>query len=109
MRIRNIFFYLSVLLCGVCTLNSCSEDLTETNKGYDVLTLTADKEEVNLNENDASLTALTLKWTSGTNYGTGARLNYKLELREKGSTEPTEPLLNKRFNDQELSYAFTVR
>ena len=33
----------------------------------------------------------------------------QLELREKGSTEPTEPLLNKRFNDQELSYAFTVR
>ena len=109
MRTQNIFFYLSVLLCCVFTLNSCSEDLTETNKGYDVLTLTADKEVINLNENDAALTALTLKWTSGTNYGTGARLNYKLELREKGSTEPTEPLLNKRFNDQELSYAFTVR
>lgn len=109
MRVQNIFFYLSVLLCCVFTLSSCSEDLTETNKGYDVLTLTADKEVINLNENDAALTALTLKWTSGTNYGTGARLNYKLELREKGSTEPTEPLLNKRFNDQELSYAFTVR
>ena len=49
MRTQNIFLFI-VLLCLCFTLSSCSEDLTETNKGYDVLTLTADKEVINLNE-----------------------------------------------------------
>ena len=61
MRIQNIFFYLSILLCCVFTLNSCSEDLTEINKGYDVLTLTADKEVINLNENDAAFDSSNIK------------------------------------------------
>lgn len=109
MKIKNIAFYLCALLCSIFILNACSEDLAEMDKGKDMLTLTVDKEVVALKENDAALTALTLKWTSGTNYGTGARLKYRLALHEKGNTEPAEALFDKVFNDQELAYSFTVR
>ena len=38
----------------VCLFASCADELAELNKGYDTLTLTADKQEINLKEADAS-------------------------------------------------------
>ena len=109
MKLRNIFTRAGLLAGMICLFASCADELAELNKGYDTLTLTADKQEINLKEADASQTAVTLTWTSGTNYGTGARLNYTLTLDNAAGDTGAEPLFDKRFNDQELSYAFTVR
>lgn len=109
MKLRNIFTRTGLLAGMICLFASCADELAELNKGYDTLTLTADKQEINLKEADASQTAVTLTWTSGTNYGTGARLNYTLTLDNAAGDTGAEPLFDKRFNDQELSYAFTVR
>ena len=109
MKLKDIFTRTGLLAGMICLFASCADELAELNKGYDTLTLTADKQEINLKEADAAQTAVTLTWTSGTNYGTGARLNYTLTLDNAAGDTKTEPLFNKQFNDQELSYAFTVR
>ena len=109
MKLKHIFAQTGILLSVICLLTSCAEELAELNKGNNTLVLTADKQEINLKESDATQTAVTLKWTSGTNYGTSARMNYKLELNNTANDTETAPLFDKSFNDQELSYTFTVR
>lgn len=59
---------------------SCDEDLMETDKGHDTLTLTASAEEVELSEVDYSDDGITLSWSTGTNYGTGNSISYTLEM-----------------------------
>lgn len=109
MKLKDIFTRTGLLTGIICLFASCTDELAELNKGYDTLTLTADKQEISLKEADATQTAVTLTWTSGTNYGTGARLNYTLTLDNAAGNTRAEPLFDKRFNDQELSYSFSVR
>ena len=64
---------------------SCAEDYMETDKGHDTLTLTVNQQEIVLNEKNHSQEALTLSWTTGTNYGSGNRISYTLEIAKAGT------------------------
>ena len=57
----------------------------ELDKGDTQLALTANANEITLDEAAHAENALTLTWTSGTNHGTGNRITYKLEMAEAGT------------------------
>lgn len=76
---------LSLLLLGL-TATSCSDnDYMESDKGSDQLTLTVDQSTSVLDENTYSSDAVTLNWTTGHNFGSGHRINYRLELAPSGT------------------------
>jgi hypothetical protein len=81
---KYVYFIFSVLISGL-VFQSCSDnDYTELDKGRDALTLTASQSADQLNETYHSSDAITLNWTTGNNYGTGNRIQYKLELTTSG-------------------------
>lgn len=73
-------------LLGCTVLSACVDnDYMELDKGHNELVLTADKTEIILDEQAHADAALELSWTTGTNYGTGNKIAYTLELAETGS------------------------
>ena len=79
MKLKYLFNSLAVV--ALAAFSSCTDnDYTELNKGSEELALTADATEVILSEVNHSSEAFKLTWTSGTNYGTGARISYDLEI-----------------------------
>lgn len=79
--IYKLFF--SLLACGALT--ACAEDYAETDKGHDVLALNANVRDVVLNEANHAGEAITLSWTTGTNYGSGNKISYKLDIAKSGT------------------------
>ena len=80
--------YIYQLLCSLFiggTMVACAEDYMETNKGHDTLTLSVNQQDLVLNEKNHSQEALALSWTTGTNYGSGNRISYTLELAKAGT------------------------
>ena len=80
--------YIYQLLCSLFiggTMVACTEDYMETDKGHDTLTLSVNQQELVLNEKNHSQEALALSWTTGTNYGSGNRISYTLELAKAGT------------------------
>ena len=80
--------YIYQMLCSLFiggAMVSCAEDYMETDKGHDTLTLTVNQQEIVLNEKNHSQEALTLSWTTGTNYGSGNRISYTLEIAKAGT------------------------
>lgn len=71
----------SLLLAGACTDN----DYMELDKGQDVLTLVASQAAEVLEESTHGSEAITLTWSTGTNYGSGNRISYTLELAPAGT------------------------
>lgn len=83
---RNIYHLLCSFLAAT-TLVACGyDDYMETDKGHTELALTADATEIVLDEQAHADNALELTWTTGTNYGTGNRISYTLELAEAGTS-----------------------
>lgn len=77
---------LAIALLGCAALSACADDdYTELNKGQNELALTASKTEVTLDEQAHAEDALQLTWTTGTNYGTGNRIAYTLEIAKAGT------------------------
>lgn len=73
-------------LLGCAALSSCvDDDYMELDKGHNELALAASHTEIVLNEQEHANDALELSWTTGTNYGTGNRISYKLELAQAGN------------------------
>lgn len=62
----------------------CRENLTELNKGDNLLVLTANKDTLLLDQTEYNSDGLILSWTSGTNAGTGHRIYYSLEITQAG-------------------------
>ena len=80
--------YIYQMLCSLFiggAMVSCAEDYMETDKGHDTLTLTVNQQEIVLNEKNHTQEALTLSWTTGTNYGSGNRISYTLEIAKAGT------------------------
>lgn len=74
-------------LLGCLALSACvDDDYMELDKGHSELALTTSNTEVVLNEQAHSDAALELSWTTGTNYGTGNKISYTLELAKAGSS-----------------------
>lgn len=83
---RHHLYTLLALLLGTVAFTACSDqDYGETDKGRDQLTITADQAVTALDETLHANDAVTLNWTTGHNYGTGARIAYRLELAKAGT------------------------
>lgn len=78
--------HLVFALLGCLAFTACADDdYMKLNKGHNELVLSADNTEIVLNEQAHADDALKLFWTTGTNYGTGNRISYTLELDKTGS------------------------
>ena len=68
------------------TAGACGDnDYTVLDKGSDELVITAGSSDLVLDETNHSLEAISLKWSTGNNYGTGNAISYTLELAETGT------------------------
>lgn len=87
--ILNFKYYQSVgiLLSFLVIMISCKKtDEMELNKGDNPLAVSADKNNVVLEERNRSADAMTLNWTSGTNKGTNSGITYTLKIDKKGNS-----------------------
>lgn len=80
------------IFCGIvlsalmATTASCTDnDYTELDKGSEPLALTSSSANIVLEEKAHANNAFELKWTTGTNSGTGNRISYTLKLAEAGT------------------------
>ena len=80
---KHLYSIFSLLLC--VAIVGCTEDFKELDKGHDTLTLSSSAEEIVLNETSYGDNAIALNWTTGTNYGTGNRISYTLEIAKSGT------------------------
>ena len=82
---RNILKFASFIF-GCVALASCVDDnYMELDKGHDELTLSVNASEFVLNEAEHGDEALALTWTTGTNFGTGNKIYYTLEIAKAGT------------------------
>jgi hypothetical protein len=72
------------LLTGM-GLFSCTEDQMELNKGYDDLTISASADTLVLDVKAPDARAITFEWTSGSNMGTGAAIEYTFRMDVEGN------------------------
>ena len=79
----------------------------ELDKGHDELTLTANATEFVLNEKNHGDDALALTWTTGTNFGTGNKIYYTLEIAE-ADTDFAAPFIAVDNKIQTYSFKATV-
>ncbi len=82
---KKYFYIICLLLLTGVFLNSCVDNFMETDKGNAELKLTSSASDLVLLEKDHSSTGLELSWTTGTNYGTGNKLDYTLEASLDGT------------------------
>jgi hypothetical protein len=77
---------LFILLFGIVLLAGCKkENYAELDKGSTPLALTASASTIELKEKEKNKDILSLTWTSGTNKGTNASINYTLEFAKQGT------------------------
>ena len=82
--IRNIKYFCiaaGILFC----LSSCKLDEIEYNKGEESLSLTLNETSIELNIRYPNDDALIFSWTTGTNAGTNAAIDYLLQIDKKGN------------------------
>lgn len=83
---NKFYNHIIAVLLGCLAVMACSDnDYMELNKGNDVLTLSVSQSADALNESNHGSEAVALNWTTGTNYGTGNRINYTLEIAAAGT------------------------
>ncbi|MBQ7421905.1 MAG: SusF/SusE family outer membrane protein [Prevotella sp.] len=82
---RYIYCIFAALCCGLMLTACLDNDYAELDKGSDILTLTVVQSAETLNEVNHASEAITLNWSTGTNFGTGNKIYYKLELSPIGS------------------------
>lgn len=99
---------LASFIFGCAALASCVDDnYMELDKGHDELTLTANATEFVLNEKNHGDDALALTWTTGTNFGTGNKIYYTLEIAE-ADTDFAAPFIAVDNKIQTYSFKTTV-
>jgi hypothetical protein len=81
-RLNKLF----TLLCGILLLAACKkEDYAELNKGNTPLVLSASSTTIQLKEKDQTKEAINLVWTTGSNQGTNASIEYTLQFAKQGT------------------------
>lgn len=78
-KIFRLFAFLS------CALLSCKKNDIELNKGNTALEVSISNNQVILDRNNPQTTALSIDWTSGSNFGTNSAINYTLQIDKKGN------------------------
>jgi hypothetical protein len=84
MRTIKIYSWIVTLLAGM-GLFSCTEDQMELNKGYDELSVSASADTLVLDVKAPDAKAITIEWTSGSNMGTGAAIEYTFRMDLEGN------------------------
>ncbi len=80
--ILQFFAILSIMLC----MTACSDnDYMELDKGSTPLAISVDNTNIVLSEENYANDAIVVSWTSGTNYGTGQKIYYTLEIAREGT------------------------
>ena len=82
---KKYIFSTALFLFAALLGASCSENFMESDKGSTELALTSSQSDVVLAEKTHNADGVALSWTTGTNYGTGNRINYTLELALDGT------------------------
>ncbi len=104
---KNILKFASFIF-GCAALASCVDDnYMELDKGHDELTLSVNASEFVLNEAEHGADALELSWTTGTNFGTGNKIYYTLEIAKAG-TDFAAPYIVVENKIQTYSFKATV-
>ena len=99
---------LASFIFGCAALASCVDDnYMELDKGHDELTLSVNATEFVLTEAEHSADALALTWTTGTNFGTGNKIYYTLEIAKAG-TDFAAPYIVVDNKIQTYSFTATV-
>jgi hypothetical protein len=83
---KKYIFRIALMIVASMFATACSSDFMELDKGSDTLTLTPSATQLTLTEANHSADGLTLEWTTGTNYGTGNKINYVLQFSANGNT-----------------------
>ena len=100
--------YLAYALMGLSLVTACNDnDYMELDKGDTELAITTSSSEITLSEASHSTTAVEMQWTSGTNYGSGNRISYTLQLALSG-TDFAVPATVVNDGTQVYSWAPTV-
>lgn len=100
---KHIFKSIWVLI-GALSIGACAEEFTEETKGETPLSLAASRSEVVLDEREAALKAIAFNWTTGTNRGTGAAIDYTFEIApEEGAAEAYAEELGRRIYERSFS------
>lgn len=95
-------------LFACAALVSCADDdYTVLDKGHDELTLKVNGTELILDEKSYSSDAIAIEWTTGTNYGTGNRIYYTLEIDRVGNAFAS-PYVAVNEEDQVYSWSKNV-
>ncbi len=87
---KRVYQYIVLAALGFCGLTACVDDhfLEEAVKqggSMEKVAITASGEAIVLSEAQYSADALTLNWTSGTNFGSNNRIYYTLEIDRAGN------------------------
>lgn len=83
---RYISYSIAIAMISSFLFSSCSKnEFMELDKGHDELILTADTAELVLEEVNHASNGIELSWTTGTNFGTGNKIFYTLEIDQAGS------------------------
>lgn len=102
------YFQIAIASAALFTMWGCSDnDYTQLDKGSSELAIVASTSDIVLDESNHSLEAISLKWSTGNNYGTGNAINYTLELAETG-TDFANPYIALDDTRQVYSWAPTV-
>ena len=81
------------MLASFLFLTSCEKnEFMELDKGHNELQLSAAQTEIILNEAQHASEAINLSWTTGTNFGTGNKILYTLEI-DKADSDFSQPLV----------------
>lgn len=82
MKLHILHYAWSLFLVAAALTACVDDDYMETDKGHNELALSANHTEIVLDEQQYADNALELSWTTGTNYGTGNRIAYTVELAQ---------------------------
>ena len=81
MKLKNI----ALALMGVTMAACIDQNFTEQDKGSTPLSVTPSVENIVLEEKNHAVEAFDLNWTTGTNYGSGQRISYDVQLAGAGT------------------------
>ena len=70
---------------GVTMAACIDQNFTEQDKGSTPLSVTPSIENIVLEEKNHAVEAFDLNWTTGTNYGSGQRISYDVQLAGAGT------------------------
>ncbi len=104
---KTILKLASIIFCCAALASCVDDNYMELDKGHDELTLSVNASEFVLNEAEHGADALALTWTTGTNFGTGNKIYYTLEIAKAG-TDFAAPYIVVENKIQTYSFKATV-